>query len=117
VSKQMKFELELNLDVFHKETARCLGVVFTEEFIRRFLTKKQTLLGYLAGEVSYSFDTYERDWLMDELSDELIGMTFPLNMDSDEYTEQFKIKWLAYISDSDDIDHEKSREYLDDGTN
>lgn len=110
----MKFELEVDLETFHKETSRCLGVVFTEEFIREFLTKDTRLLGYLAGEThGVSFDTYERDWLMEELTDKLIGMAPPLNGDSEEYTEQFRIKWLGYISDSEDIDHEKTKEYMD----
>ena len=109
----MKFELELNLDTFHNETSRRLGVVFTEDFIRRFMNKNLDLLGALSGETYSTFDTYERDWLMETLTTELIGMNPPINMDSDEYVEKFKIRWLAYISDSEDIDREKSKAYLE----
>ena len=107
----MKFELELDIETFHKETSRNLGVVFTEDFIRRFMSEDARLLGALAGVTHGSFDTYERDWLMEEITDKLIGMHPPLNMDSDEYTEEFNVNWLAYISDSEDVDHEKSKEY------
>lgn len=109
----MKFELELNLDTFNKETSKRLGVVFKEEFVREFLSNDTELLGYLAGKDVRSYDTYERDWLMESLTSKLIGMTIPLLGGTDEHYSLFISKWSQFVNTSDKVDMEKSKELLE----
>lgn len=113
----MKFELEVDIDTINKETSRCLGVVFTEEYLQDFFTRKPEILGYVVN-TDYGLDTYEREWLMELLSDENIGMTVPMNMDSDETQQLWEDKWIEFMQTSDRIDTEASKRFLDqaDGT-
>lgn len=101
----MEFRFKVDIDTINAETSRCLGVVFTDMYLREFFTRNPQLVGYIAGQ-THSLDTYEREWLMEELSEDNINMRTCMNMDSDETKNEWQKKWLEFIATSDRIDRD-----------
>lgn len=77
------------------------GVSATPDYLKNML-KGSELEKFLLSE-SDGFDTYEREWFMDEFAVKLTGMEWPTNSDSEEYMEKFKEAFVSRIREEDGI--------------
>lgn len=77
------------------------GISATADYLKNML-KGSDLEKFLLSE-SDGFDTYEREWFMDEFAVKLTGMEWPTNGDSEEYMKKFKEVFVTKVREEEGI--------------
>lgn len=77
------------------------GISATPDYLKNML-KGSELEKFLLSE-SDGFDTYEREWFMDEFAVKLTGMEWPTNSDSEQYLEKFQKVFVSKIREEEGI--------------